>query len=253
MFRQLYQIFSLTFQRFCSYQKFVIILLLFALCTSCASSQSSDVILNFNVKPTNRPGVYQAMGQTNLPDGSQIAVAALRYLRPEDGQFLDTNTNTTYSILDREITKVAKGQWQTTLNLWQVASDGRLQESWQLNQTESGFSPNPLPQVSFVATFDPLEQYSALQQQGIAPQELSGSLVRFTNEGQPYVQARQTLPIALPTGKTTPPRLQPEDINGGWGKRYEIKPQPPAPKTMNPLPLKGEQINTPLSRSEFLR
>jgi hypothetical protein len=230
-----------------------IALLLLVLCTSCFSPKSSEVRLNLSVQPTSRPGVYNALGSTNLPDQSQITVTALRYLFPKEQQFLAPDPKTTYSILDRQIVKVAKGKWQATLNLWQVAPDGRLREAWQLNQSQTGLLVNPAPEVSFLATFAPVEQSWKLGQQLNKTNELRGSLVRFTNEGQPYVQANQTLAIALPIGRKPPPKLQPEDINGGWGNRYEIKPEPPVASSMRPQPLKTDQIDAPLSPSEFLR
>ncbi len=252
MFRQLYQIFSDKIQSLYSHRKWVIILLLLSLCTSCFSPKSSEVTLKLSVQSAGRPGVYKVIGTTNLPEHSQITAMALRYLRPTDEQFLASDPNTTYSILDRQITEVAKGKWQAILNLWQVAADGRLQEAWQLNQSQTELALNPSPVVSFVATFDPVNQLSTSQQQ-LNPKELHGSLVRFTSEGQPYVQARQTIPLTLPVGRTTPPRLLAEDIYGGWGNRDEIPPEPTVSSKMRPQPLQTKQTNAPLSPAEILR
>jgi hypothetical protein len=98
-----------------------------------------------------------------------------------------------------------------------------------------------------------MEQSWKLGEQLKKTQELRGSLVRFTNEGKPYVQASKSLAIALPVGRTQPPKLQPEDINGGWGNRYEIQPEPFVTNRMRPQLPKTNQINTPLSPSEYLR
>jgi hypothetical protein len=251
MFRQLNQRFSQTIKSLYAYSKLAIALLLFVLCTSCSSPKSPEIHLKLSVQPSS-PGIYEVIGTTNLPDKSKIAVMALRYLLPKDGQFISSDSKATYSILDRKIVEVAKGKLQATLNLWQIAPDGRLQEAWQLTQPQTS-SLNPAPNVSFLATFDAAEQYSKLQELGLKPQEFRGSLVRFTTEGQPYVWASRTLAVALPTGRRPPPKLQPEDINNGWGNRSEIKPEPRVPSTMRPQPLETDQINMPLSPSEFLR
>lgn len=253
MLCQLCQIFSRIIQSFYIHSKWAIALLLLVLCTSCFATKSPEVTLNLTVQPTNRPGVYNVIGSTNLSDRSQIAVSAIRYLLPTDRQFLGPDPNTAYSILDRKIVEVANGKWEATLNLWQIAPDGRLQEAWQLNQSQTGLLLDPGSEVTFFGTFDPWEQSWKLQQQLKKTQQLRGSLVRFTNEGKPYVQASQSLAIALPVGRTQPPKLQPEDINGGWGNRYEIKPEPFVTNRMRPQLPKTNQINTPLSPSEYLR
>lgn len=253
MFRQLYQSFAQNIQLIYSRRQWVIVLLLIVLCTSCFWAKSPEVTLNLNVQPASRPGVYNIIGSTNLPDKSRIAVSAIRYLLPTDQQFLAPDKSATYSILDRKIVEIADGKWQAKLNLWQVATNGRLQEAWQLNQSKTGLWLEPNPDVFFLATFDPTEQNWQLGEQLKHTQELRGSLVRFTKEGNPYVQASQTLAIALPTGRTQLTKLQPEDMNGGWGNRYEIKPEPTFVGSVRPQLPKTDQINTPLSPSEFLR
>jgi hypothetical protein len=233
--------------------KWAIVLLVLAFCVSCSSPKPLDVELKINVQSTSRPGSYLVTGSTNLPEHSQITVAALRYLRSTDQQFLSSDSNVTYSILDRRIVEVAQGKWQTPLELWQVAPDGRLQESWQLKSSQIGLSLNPTNDVSFIATFDPAGQFYKPGQQQVQPQELQGTLVRFTTDGLPYVRASQTLKISLPVGRRQPPGLKPEDINGGWGNRYELKPEPPVAKTIRPQLPETNQNKPPLSPSEFLR
>ncbi|WP_155823775.1 hypothetical protein [Gloeocapsa sp. PCC 7428] len=225
--------------------------LLLLLCVSCSQRSSSpNVELNINeVKATSRPGVYNVAGSTNLPDDSQIVVTAVRYLRSAQERSLNPNSSTnTYSILARQSVPVSAGKWQTTLSFWQVAPDGRFQEAWQMEATLQN-SLQPATTVSFIATYKPSSQLTATQQQ--IP-ELQGRLVRFSNDGEEYVQASQTLPIALASGKTTPPSIQPEDINGGWGNRAELRVNNPS-STTRPKVIRTIQSNAPLSRSEYLR
>ncbi|MCA1990841.1 MAG: hypothetical protein LDL41_02170 [Coleofasciculus sp. S288] len=253
MLTQSYQVCLQTIQSLYSRSKWVVILLLLALCVSCSSQEAPDVELKLSVQAAGRPGLYSVTGNTNLPNQSQITVAALRYLRPTSDEFLSSNSDASYSILDRQIARVENGKWQATLNLWQVAPDGQLQEAWQLNQSQTGVSLDPSPEVSFLAIFDPQGQLPTSGQQQVSVQELQGSLVRFTNEGQSYVRASQTQRIALPSGRRPPPVLRAEEINDGWGKRYELEPEPGVASTIRPQPIKTKQSNAPLSPSEILR
>lgn len=253
MLSQLYQLFLQKIQPLYSFRKWVVLVLLLALCASCSSPEAPDVDLKLSVQPAGRPGLYSVTGTTNLPDQSQIAVSAIRYLRPSGEEFIGPDPKATYSILDRRIVEVQQGKWEATLNLWQVAPDGRFREVWQLNQPETGLSLDPATEVSFTAIFDPAGQRRTAQQQNIPTQDLQGTLVRFNNDGQPYVQASQTLQIPRPVGRRPPPVVKEEDINYGWGNRYQLKPQPPAANTIRTEPIKTEQTDAPLSPSEFMR
>lgn len=227
--------------------------LLLILCTGCSPPSPPNVDLQISkVDQAGRPGVYNVTGSTNIPDQSQITVAAIRYLHPTNERSLSLESNSTYSTLARQIVNVKQGKWQTTLNLWQVAPDGHFREVWQLNQSQIG-AFNPASGVTFLATFEPASQIKTPEQPDKQIQELQGSLVRFTSEGEQYVQASQTLPIALPAQKTTLAVLQAEDINGGWGNRYEIKPEPLSSSGIRTSAPKTVQTNAPLSPSEVLR
>ena len=213
-----------------------------------------------NIKVKNSINLYKITGSTNLPESSRITVSAVRYLRPTAGQpgvLLSSNTSNKLSILARQVVQVKQGKWQADLNLWQVAPDGSFEEVWQANQTQMKLIPES--DVTFIATFDPSGQWeqsdNSKLEEKLKPenQELEGKLVRFTNEGEKYAQASQTLLISLPTGKTTPPRPQPEDLNGGWGNRYQILPEPKITRTTFTPPAKSRQTNASLLPSEFLR
>jgi len=191
-------------------------------------------------------------GSTNLPDDSRIAIAAVRTLRPDKPLSENLNPNLTYSILAYQDVRVNKGKWQTSLNLWKVAPDGRFQEAWQLEQSKLGLSLKPDPEVTFLATVDPTDELSELEsrleKQGI---KLVSSVVRNTADGEQFVQVTQVLPIPLPTGQTTPPEQRPEDLNGGWGPRYLIIPEPP--NTIKLEMPKNRRTNAPLSPTELMQ
>lgn len=236
------------------FRKWTSLVLLLLLCASCSFQDSQEINLTLNAQAGGRPGLYSLSGTTNLPDQSQITVAAIRDLRFPDQAVYRDNSNVPYSILDRQVVRVEDGKWQATLNLWQVAPDGHFREAWQLDESPIGESLQPSAEVSFVALFDPEGQLPTAENQTIQTPELEGQLVRFTNEGQPYIKVTQSQNIPLPTGRKTPPVVKPEDMNWGWGKqRYELPPQPSAPKTIRPPTSKTEQTNQPLLPSEFLR
>lgn len=227
-----------------------LVVLLLALCVSCTPSKPPEMVLKVNVQAASNPGSYNVSGTTNLPNQSPLTVAAIRSLRPANQQLPDAAA-ATYSILDRQIVQVDQGKWQATLNLVQVAPDGRLKEAWQLGSPAVA-ALSPSPEVSFVAVFDPTGQ-NFKSKQAINTQDIRGDLVRFSPEGLPYVQAAQTLQVSLPTGRRTPPKLTAQEVNGGWGNRYEIPPQPPVSSNLSPQKFSTTQTDAPLSPAEFLR
>jgi hypothetical protein len=209
------------------------LLLLLPLVSGCAQIQSifqwSDVELQIQVEATATPGTYSVSGRANLPENTQISVAAVRYLEPDDRTNVLT-MNPTYSILAYQPAAVTQGQWQTNLNLWQVDADGNYQETWQIEQDKLGLSLNPDETVLFLATLTPINELSTLEA------ELAKRGVRFprgsilsTSEGFRYAQVQASLAVALPTGQTTP---NPEDDNFGWGDRYLIPQEPQNPTNL---------------------
>ncbi len=213
---------------------------------------SAEANFQLRVAPSGRLGVYTVTGSTNLPDQSQITVAAVRYLRPANPLAQNVSPNPTFSILAYQDVEVDKGKWQTTLNIWKVAPNGQFQEPWQLEQSKLGLKLTPDPEITFLATVSPTDSLSELEsqlkKQGI---KVASSLVRNTPEGEQYVQATQALPVALPTGQTTPPAQLAEDINGGWGNRFLLIPEPPNPNNLE-KPSK-RRTDAPLSPAEFMQ
>lgn len=213
---------------------------------------STNANFKLSVTPSARPGVYTVAGTTNLPDKSRIAIAAIRYLRTTQPLDQSVKPHLTYSILAYQDVTVNQGKWQTNLNLWKVAPNGSFQETWQLEQSKLGLKLEPESGVTFLATVEPTDSLSELEQQlkkqGI---KLVSNVVRNTVEGEQYIQANQILSVALPTGQTTPPPQRPEDVNGGWGPRYLLIPEPPNTNKFE-QPNK-RRTNAPLSPGEFLQ
>lgn len=213
---------------------------------------SSNADFKIQVLPSSNSGIYTVTGKTNLPDKSNITVAAVRLLKPDNLKFKNLTPNQTYSILAYQDVKVDKGTWKTTLNLWKVAPNGQFQEAWQLEQSQLGLSMASEPNVTFLATVAPTgslsELESQLEKQGV---KLVSNLVRNTIDGERYIQASQVLGIDLPKGQTTPPKPKPEDLNGGWGNRFLLIPEPP---NINNYEKPDKRRTTaPLSPSEFLQ
>lgn len=213
---------------------------------------SKNANFQLRVAPSGQAGVYNVAGTTNLPDQSRVSVAAVRYLNLKKTPSPSIEPNQIYSILAYQDIKVNKGKWQTTLNLWKVAPSGQFQEAWQLEQSKLGIELEPEPDVLFLATVEPTDALSELEtqlkKQGI---KLVSNLVRNTAEGERYVQVSEVLPVALPTGQTTPPKQRPDDLNGGWGPRYLLIDEPPNTNKFE-QPDK-RRTNAPLSPTELLQ
>ncbi len=233
---------------------------LLLLSSGCVNKSQNKVILEIQgIQREDSKGLYKVGGTTNLPESSRIAVTAVRYLRSARGNkeeiVGDNNGNINRSILARQIVEVKQGKWEADLNLWQVAPNGNFEEVWQLNKDYAKLTPES--EVSFIATYNPVGQLPASdkdnpQQSTPQYQQLEGKSLRFTNEGEKYVQASQYRSISLPVGKTAAPR-QPENFNDGWGSRYQLKAQSQDSTATLPPLAKSQQTNSPPLSSEFLR
>jgi len=212
---------------------------------------STNASFQLRVAPSPKDGVYRVTGTTNLPDESPIAIAAVRYLHPDPSLPANEDSKPTYSILAYQDVEVKGGEWQANLNLWEVASDGKYQEVWQIEQSELGLTLDPDKEVLFLATLAPTDALWTIQQQlenqGI---KVDKSLIRNTLDGERYVQATQIMPIPLPTASTEPPVERPQDVNGGWGPRYILLPEPPNKRKLDVLD--ERRTDAPLAPGEFM-
>ena len=185
----------------------LMMLLVLITCTSCTAfnlsrDTASTVELSIRqAEASGRPGTYVVSGSTTLPEKTRITVAAVRDFQSSEA----TETRQVYAILDRQFAEVQQGNWETTLNLWQVAPDGRFQENWQLSNA-SAAAAEPVPTVTFLATLDPINQPPTLKDQFESQDNATqATLARFTTDGELYLEASKRLNIPLPSGRTTPP------------------------------------------------
>ncbi|MEB3294764.1 MAG: hypothetical protein VKJ24_16535 [Synechococcales bacterium] len=217
------------------------------------SSSAKPVYLTLQVTPGQQPGVFNLTGKTDLPDRTELTVIAVRYLLPQEPGSRQLNAAPTYAILAYQSVAIAQGQWQTQLNLWQVAPDHRFQESWQLAEARLIPQLKPDPTVQFIVTVAPIDQLesleSLLRERG---QKFAQGVLRGTSDGERYAQTHQALTLPLPTGQSAiAPSPRPEADNDGWGKRYIIPKEPP-----NPTQLEAPQerrTNAPARVEEFLQ
>lgn len=214
--------------------------------------QLKDLALDWQINAMPQPGAYRVAGKTNLPDRTQLTIAALRYLYPVAAAAHKFNDRPTYTILDYQSVAVERGSWQTQLNLWQVGPDRTFKENWQIDQQGLAIQFNPQQDVVFLVTLTPIDQFMALQQKLVAQGEkFPNGTVYSTSEGENIAQSRKTLTIPLPTGSTlvAPPSLQAE--NFGWGRRYLIPHEPPNPTQLERP--SERQTDSPVRAEEFLR
>ncbi len=212
----------------------------------------NKISMQFRVEPLIESGRYALRGRAPLPDGTAIAVAAVRYLRPTSTTLVTANSNLTYAILDYQEVEVTEGEWDAVLNLWDVASDGRYQEDWQRHQERLNLAIEPQPEVVFVAmpslrtSLSDLDRYLSQRRATFADE-----IVRFSPEGERYVQVSKAESIDLPTGQTEPPGIRPQDVNDGWGERYILYPEPPTEVELE-MP-SNRRTDAPPSAAEFLQ
>lgn len=189
-----------------------------------------DVKWVWQVKQATQPGSYQIDGETDLPDRTQLTIAALRYLYPAVAAAQRASQEPTYAILDYQTATVEAGRWQTQLDLWRTAPDGTFQETWQLEQQSLALRFNPQADVVFLVTLAPLDQLSGLQNQLAAQgQQFSNQVLHRNAAGEHYAQSQQTLSLSLPSGRTRTPPTDLNSENFGWGRRYLIPQEPQNP------------------------
>lgn len=225
---------------------------LMLLSVGCTRERSLPAELSMKVEPSDRPGVYIVSGQTNVSDQSRIIVQGIRPFTAS-AQSTSTDEAANYSILDRQAVVVTQGKWQATLKLWQSTPDGQGQEAWQANQPQIS-QLQPSADVVFVAAIDSASQPKALLQpldnQG---KKLEGANIRFTTDGQWYLQAKQTLTVTPPIYKATPLELNANDSSGDRSRRSELSSALVKVTSINlPIP-KEKQTTAPLSFSQRLR
>lgn len=224
--------------------------LLLSLGVGCRTTpQNPDQVdLDITVAPQGS-GEFAIAGQTTLPDDTDLMAAAIRYLEPE--RPIVSQSPPTYTILDYQPITVQNGQLSATLNLWRVDTDGVYQEAWQPFAEQLELDVSPQDSVQFVVTLAPRHLltplYQALQKEGL---QLGTPLIRITPEGETYLVAEDSLQVALPSGQTSPPPEFANRVNGGWGERYLLVPEPPLPYTLQPFD--ERKTNAPITPEESL-
>lgn len=231
-----------------------------AIATSCTlvnpfNSRSQSTLnnagLSLQVQPEDKPGEFTISGTAALPTGTKLTVIAVRQLRLQNSTLIALEPKPTYSILTYDTVTVAGDRWQTTLSLWQVASNGEYKEAWQLQVPELKLAVEPEDEVLFLVTLAPFDDLEAIEQQlAQNNQRLARQFIQTTSEGDRYLQTGQLLAVALPSGTTNPIGIREEDINGGWGNRFLDLPDLPNERQLD-FP-EQRQTNAPVTQEEFL-
>ena len=207
--------------------------------------------LSIQVVPASKPGEYTVSGAADLPEGTELTVAAIRYLHLSQSSVPVATAKPTYSILAYDVVEIVGDRWQTQLPLWKVAPDGTFQETWQLNESDLALAVEPEERVLFLATLAPIHNLQEIERQLAAGnQRFASRFIQTTAEGSRYLQTSEMVALSLPTGATTALEALREDGNGGWGNLYLPLPDPPNP---HQLEFPGQrQTNAPASQGELL-
>lgn len=230
---------------------------------SCSSAPANLRILTNSSTPINLSirqvrddggGTYTVAGTTSLPSKTKITVSAVRYLVEGANPETSSETDIPYAILDRQIAQVEQGSWQAELNLWQIAPDGKFQEAWQLSQQDANVLFNPDSNVTFLATFDPVNQPENFKAEvEKLDTSLQAALARFTPDGELYLQASQTMAIALPTGQTTPPATSQLTVVVRRSKRTSAASRSASQADSASASASWRKTTAPLTPNEMLR
>ena len=184
--------------------------LLVAVMSGCANLQSawsnfaardSAVTLAVNdIRTAGQAGSASLEGTASLPDGTQLAVSAVRTLEdvPSRDAFSD---DAPYAILDRKFATVEDGQWQANLTLWQPDANDAPFESWQLNPELLQEALTPSSTVVFIVTLEPISFSPAIDT--IVRDAIindGNTQLSYTSGGEAYLQIRESLAIPIPSG-----------------------------------------------------
>jgi hypothetical protein len=220
---------------------------------ACSSENLSGGVnkLLLTVEPGDRPGTYALSGTTDLPEGTELTVQAVRQLTPTGQAVPEDNPNEHYAILDRDRVEVANGSWSAELQLWQDGNGGNPAESWQLKLPQSDRSFTPSDEVVFTVTMPPTGDEQALEAQWEKSKLTPGDgVVSFTPDGEWFLQAQDSRPIA-------PPEVSASSQANGFNARQDLA------ETEAAIPLAEavegdaakvqETTTTPLAPSELMR
>lgn len=194
------------------------------------SWSSPPLELSISRVTPNSGGGYLVTGRATLPNQTRLSLTAIRTFLPKDGG----GQLSTYAILDRQVVEVNEAAWEGNLQLWQPTPAGRLQEAWQNNPDYLAMQPEPL--VTFAVVLEPSSQDDDLKDQIERSDAKAVVLLRYTAEGEPYLQASTQLSIAPPPASATAASPAPSpirSIQATPGSGEQVSPQP---QTSRPLP-----------------
>ncbi|MBE7383501.1 MAG: hypothetical protein F6J95_019050 [Leptolyngbya sp. SIO1E4] len=240
----------------------VLLVLLMAIGSGCSRLSSSwrnfvdpEIGVDFLVNDVNiagQSGNISLQGTASLPDGTQLAVSAVRIL--EEAATNEAADSLAYAILDRQSAVVENAQWQATLALQQVDANGAAFENWQSNPNLMQETLSPSPQVLLMVTLEPTH-FSADIEDVLTNAVINGgdSQLSFTANGEPYLQISQSVAIQIPPGTVAQgddfTLAQTDDI---WQERSSYNPRVDQVNETPELPF-TEADNLPLPASNMLQ
>ncbi|HEY9762441.1 MAG TPA: hypothetical protein V6D07_07945 [Trichocoleus sp.] len=205
------------------------------------------------IESSGQPGTYTLRGKAALPDKTRLSVSAIRdFALSSVAQETDADAPQ-YAILDRKFTVVDQGVWQSELTLWKIATDGRYQESWQMEMPVPPEGSSPDPRVSFLVTLEPSTFAKVVDRKLEASLNKTQSpLLSFTNSGEPYLRVTQAMAVALPTGRTQTARSSEELADDPWKGRSNLNAAAADFGKKSTLPF-DERDNLPLPKDNMLQ
>lgn len=234
----------------------ILLLLLMLVASGCSRLQSTwshfaspiavvDLIIN-DVKVTQQSGNISLEGIASLPDGTQLAVSAVRVLDNTPSRD-PSSKNPAYAILDRQFVTIKDEQWQADLNLYEANASGVYFENWQLNNSQLLEKLAPNPAILLMVTLEPTSFSPAISDL-LANAVINGgsSQLSYTLDGEPYLQISRSIVREIPSAAN----LQADDsaiskADEMWQNRSNYNPTVDDVNDGSQLPF-AEEDNLPL-------
>ncbi|NJK72226.1 MAG: hypothetical protein HC926_02315 [Synechococcaceae cyanobacterium SM2_3_60] len=174
----------------------------------CAEPVRRQAELTIEVEQLGSPGAFRVGGITNLPEGTELEVVAVRQVRYQS-QAVGNSALAPFVnvILDREVVNVEWGEWETIMQVYELRPDGRYQEVWESQTDVTALSRTFNEPVEFLAVLSLERQgsgfFTELDNRYL---NLEGPQVQFDADNNFFFVASESRFVPLPQERLQDPR-----------------------------------------------
>ncbi len=189
-------------------KQWIAVLLGGCLVVGCTEPTRRRAELTIEVEQLGSPGAFRVGGTTNLPEGTELEIVAVRQVRYQS-QAVGNSAVAPFVnvILDRDIVNVEWGEWEATMQVYELRPDGRYQEVWESQTDVTALSRTFNEPVEFLAVLSLDRQgdnfFAELDNRYL---DLEGPLVQFDADNNFYYAASESRFVPLPQDRLQDPR-----------------------------------------------